>query len=256
MIQSAREMVEIADRLHTLAVATPSGNRSVILSGKHLEAISAALRLAAQAAPGEPVGEPQNAQEPVAWNCVYPTYGHITLKKSEAYFAAENGAEVTALYAAPLPRLSDETVEVLKLIDAFMSHFGIGGHPSMNWQRSSCDDGIEMVHYAGDTIFFGDANHKDPDDVERFDLIVRLANSLPSIRAALAHSRRPEPSDDSPLAALLNSLDYHRPEINEGKMPDGLEASIKRARAALALFQTESKPPSVRGDYHDGERDA
>lgn len=46
--QSAREMVELADRLHNLAVVTSNkGRRSVIFSGPQLEAISVALRFAA-----------------------------------------------------------------------------------------------------------------------------------------------------------------------------------------------------------------
>jgi Lar family restriction alleviation protein len=39
-------------------------------------------------------------QEPVAWNCIYPTHGHITLKRSEAEQAARDGAEVRSMVYA------------------------------------------------------------------------------------------------------------------------------------------------------------
>lgn len=36
----------------------------------------------------------------VAWNCVYPSYGHFTLKRHEAEQAVKDGAVVMPLYAA------------------------------------------------------------------------------------------------------------------------------------------------------------
>lgn len=69
-------------------------------------------------------------------------------------------------------------------LQAFQDHFWIHC-PQMAWKRTTCDDGLEMVHHGGDTIFFGDANHQEPNDIERFDLIVELANSVPQIIAAL-----------------------------------------------------------------------
>lgn len=44
---------------------------------------------------------PKVEAEAVAWNCVFPTHGHFTLRKDEADAMREQGAIVTPLYAAP-----------------------------------------------------------------------------------------------------------------------------------------------------------
>jgi hypothetical protein len=55
---------------------------------------SSALALVLAALPQEGAA----GAEPVAWNCIYPKYGHFTLKKHEAEQAALDGATVHPLY--------------------------------------------------------------------------------------------------------------------------------------------------------------
>jgi hypothetical protein len=86
----------------------------------------------------------------------------------------------------PAPNVPSDLIDLLV---RFTDCFGVGLHPSMSWKRTRLDDGIEMVHHDGDTIFFGDPNHQDPPDQERFDLIVALANAVPSLRAALSAAK-------------------------------------------------------------------
>lgn len=80
--------------------------------------------------------------------------------------------------------------DLCEMLRQFIMEFWID-KPQMVWKRTLCDDGLEMVHHAGDTIFFGDPNHKEPSDTARFDLIVQLANSTPRLLRALATKARP-----------------------------------------------------------------
>jgi hypothetical protein len=96
---------------------------------------------------------------------------------------------------------SGERGELLNIVREFICEFWID-KPQMKWSRATCDDGLEMVAHKGDTIFFGDPNHKDPNDRRRFDLIVALANAAPDILRAIASpapDRRMVPVEPSKL---------------------------------------------------------
>lgn len=98
--------------------------------------------------------------------------------------------------------VSDETGRereaLIALVREFICEFWID-KPTMKWRRTLCDDGVEMVHHEGDTIFFGDPNHREPPDTKRFDLIVQLANSAP----ALLHALSATPVAQEPVARLV-----------------------------------------------------
>ena len=105
--------------------------------------------------------------------------------------ASITGAQMDAIEAAaiagrPLTSLPDggDREALLALLREFICEFWID-KPTMQWQRTRIDDGVEMVHHSGDTIFLGDPNHREPPDTIRFDLIVKLANATPSLLRAL-----------------------------------------------------------------------
>jgi hypothetical protein len=60
-------------------------------------------------------------------------------------------------------------------------------HTSGPWRITKCDDGVLMCHTEGDTICFGDPNHKDPDDSANFALIAAAPELLAALRWCVVH---------------------------------------------------------------------
>jgi hypothetical protein len=82
------------------------------------------------------------------------------------------------------PQDPDEKEVILTGLKQFVELFGVN-HPQQKWSTEKIlDERVDnqyMIGTAGDTICFGDPNHQDPDDKERFELICKLANSVPRI---------------------------------------------------------------------------
>lgn len=72
--------------------------------------------------------------------------------------------------------------ELADLLREFVCEFWVD-KPQMRWEHTVCDDSLSMIAHKGDTICFGDPNHRDPDDQKRFELIARLANAAPNLLA-------------------------------------------------------------------------
>lgn len=119
----------------------------------------------------------------------------------------------------------DDRNALAGLLREFICEFWID-KSTMMWKRTRCDDGLEMVHHDGDTIFFGDPNHQDPSDAARFDLIVRLANAAPALLRALS-APVGEPWKPGEILGIAQSADR---DLAERQLPQTFQDELKALR--------------------------
>jgi hypothetical protein len=113
-------------------------------------------------------------------------------------------------------------------------------HTPGPWKVTKCDDGLWMVHTDGDTVCFGDHNHKDPDDSANFRLIAAAPNLLQNTQTQLAQKERflkiLSPADKlggwgllldawikedrAAIAKATGTTDTHRDSVNEQRAGD------------------------------------